>query len=85
MKILVKNYRHAKSPLDSSSIVSLCEEDAVLYHEKLKREIKFNKLFLLCNSSGVRFSNQEIAEENQKRIDDIVRKTMKNRGRKKHG
>ena len=83
MKILIENYRHAKSPLNSSSIVSVCEEEAELYHEKLKRNIKFNKLFLLCNSTGTRFSNQEILEENQKRIDNIVLRTIKNRRSKK--
>lgn len=84
MRILIENYRHAKSPLDSSSVVSLCEEEAKLYHEKLKKNIKFNKLFLLCNSTGTRFSNQEILEENQKRIDDVILKIRKNRRSRKN-
>lgn len=80
--IIVENYRRAKSPLNSSSIVSLCEEETIIYDVKY-REIKFNKLYLLCNSSGIRFSNQEIAEENKKRIEEALKtKTTKKSNKK---
>jgi hypothetical protein len=77
--VLIENYRHAKSPLNSSSIVSLCEEDAIVFNEATKKEVKFKKLYLLCNSTGTRFSNQEISEENEKRIREVLSKSKKSK------
>lgn len=78
MKVLIENY-DAKSPLDSLSIVSLCEEDTIEYNEKLKKEVKFKKLFLFCNSTGMRFSNQEIERENRLRM-EVARKRKYEKG-----
>ena len=72
--VLIENYRHAKSPLDSSSIVSLCEEEDTIFIDEIKKEVKIAKLFLLCNSTGTRFSNKEIEEENRNRINEVLRK-----------
>lgn len=81
--IIVENYRKAKSPLNSSSIVSLCEEDSTIYNETTKKEIKFKKLYLFCNSTGTRFSNQEVAEENKKRIEEALLRSKKSNKNKK--
>ena len=78
MKVLIENYE-AKSPLDSSSIVSLCEEDTIEYNEKLKKDVKFKKLFLLCNSTGMRFSNQEIETENRARMKEASKRKYEKR------
>jgi hypothetical protein len=66
MKILETNYK-AKCPLNNSEIVNLCEEETEIYDEKLKKDLKIDKLFLMTES-GIRFSNQEIEQENRRRI-----------------
>lgn len=66
MKILETNYK-AKCPLNNSEIVNLCEEETEIYDEKLKKDLKIYKLFLMTES-GIRFSNQEIEQENRRRI-----------------
>jgi hypothetical protein len=67
MKILETNYK-AKCPLNNSEIVNLCEEETEIYDEKLKKDLKIHKLFLMTES-GIRFSNQEIEQENKRRIE----------------
>ncbi len=74
MKILEEDYKEATSPLNKNSKVSLCEEETIIFDKKLKREIKFTKLFLLCNSSGVRFSNTEIEKENIRRMKEEIKR-----------
>ncbi len=77
MKILIENYR-AKCPLDPSSKVNLCEEEAVIYDSEIKREIKIRKLFLITVPGGIRFSNQDVEEENKDRIKEARIKKKKN-------
>ena len=68
MKILETNYK-AKCPLNRSELVNLCEEETEIYDEKLKKDLKIHKLFLMTES-GIRFSNQEIEQENRRRIEN---------------
>lgn len=67
MKILETNYK-AKCPLDSSAVVNLCEEETEIYDEVTKKDLTIHKLFLMTKS-GIRFSNQEIEQENRRRIE----------------
>lgn len=85
MKVIVENYRRAKSPLNSSGKVSLCEEETNVYCEKRKAEVVINKLFLLCTATGTRFSNQEIENINRERINEALaekHRTKKSKNKK---
>ena len=67
MNILETNYK-AKCPLDSSAIVNLCEEETEIYDEVTRKDLKIHKLFLITES-GIKFSNQEIEEQNKRRLE----------------
>lgn len=85
MKVIVENYGRAKSPLNSSSIVSLCEERTSVYCEDKKKEVVIDKLFLLCTATGTRFSNQEIENMNRERINEAIaekHRTRKSKNKK---